>query len=92
MINDDLSWSPKVEYVTGKANTVFGLLRRTFKEWPHELREIGYFSMVRSILEYASAVWDLRLKGHTTNGPGTKKSHNICQQLLQDLHQRRTSL
>ncbi len=32
------------------------------KECPKELREIAYFSMERSILEYASTIWDPHLK------------------------------
>ncbi len=32
------------------------------KECPKELREIAYFSMERSILEYASTIWNPHLK------------------------------
>ncbi len=35
---------------------------KNIKACPPELREIAYFSMVNSILEYASAVWDPHLK------------------------------
>ncbi len=31
MITDDLSWGAHIEYVTGKANRVLGLLRRNMK-------------------------------------------------------------
>ncbi len=31
-----ISWSAQVEYATGKANRVFGLLRSMFKECKHE--------------------------------------------------------
>ncbi len=41
----DLCWSPEVEYVICKADRVLGLLRRNFKEYPQELREIAYFNM-----------------------------------------------
>ncbi len=50
-----------IENVTSKANGVPGLLRRNLKECPKKLREIAYFSMVRSILEYTSAIWDPHL-------------------------------
>jgi hypothetical protein len=66
MISEDLSWSPHVQYVTGKANKVLGIIRRNFKECPQELREIAYFSMVRSILDYASAIWDPHLQKNIT--------------------------
>ena len=61
IITEDLNWTPHVEYITGKANKVLGLLRRNLIDCPQELKEIAYISMVRSILEYASAVWDPHL-------------------------------
>ncbi len=61
-ISDDLSWSPHVEYIANKANKVLGVLRRNLKHCPAELKETAYLSMVRSILEYASAVWDPHLQ------------------------------
>ena len=61
IITEDLNWTSHVEYVTGKANKVLGLLRRNLVDCPQELKEIAYVSMVRSILEYASAVWDPHL-------------------------------
>jgi ribonuclease P/MRP protein subunit RPP40 len=66
MISNDLSWTPQVQYVTGKANKVLGVIRRNFKECPQELREIAYFSMVRSILDHASAIWDPHLANNVT--------------------------
>ncbi len=57
-ISDELSWSPHVENITSKANKVLGILRRNLKHCPTNLKETAYLSMVRSILEYASAVWD----------------------------------
>ena len=35
-----------------------GFLRRNLKACPPKLRETAYFSLVRSSLEYSSAVWD----------------------------------
>ncbi len=52
IISIDLSWSPHIDYVTNKANRVVDLLRRSF----NELKQIAYFSMLKSMLEYASAV------------------------------------
>ena len=62
MITEDLNWTAHVDYITAKAHKVLGLLRRNLKHCPQELREIAYISMVRSILEYASAVWDPHLE------------------------------
>ena len=58
MISDDLGWTPHVEYVTAKANRALGLIMRNFKECPKQLRETAYFTMVRSVLDYASSIWD----------------------------------
>ena len=42
----------------GKANSTLDYLRRSLKACPPKLRETTYFSLVRSSLEYSSAVWD----------------------------------
>ncbi len=55
---------------------VLSLPTRNFNECSQELKEIVYFSIIRSILEYISAVWDPDLKGHIKE-PGTKKSSTI---------------
>ncbi len=52
---------PHIEYVRSKANRVLGLLRRNLKECPKRSK-----SMVKSLLEYASAVWDLHIYNDTT--------------------------
>ena len=65
LISDDLKWSPHVDYISGKASKVLGLLQRNLHHCPQEIREIAYLSMVRSILEYACAVWDPYLKKDT---------------------------
>ena len=41
-----------------KANSTLGFLRRNLKACTPKLRETAYFSLVRSSLEYSSAVWD----------------------------------
>ncbi len=59
MINDDLSWSMHIQYVTDKVNIVLCLPTRNFKKMSKEVREIVYFSMVSTIVKYASAVWEV---------------------------------
>ena len=44
--------------ITSKANSTLGFLRRNLKACPPKLKETAYFSLVRSSLEYSSAVWD----------------------------------
>ncbi len=61
-ISDELSWSPHIENITSKANKVLGILRRNLKHCPTNLKETAYLTMVRSILEYACAVWDPHLQ------------------------------
>ena len=41
-----------------KLRVILGFLRRNFKGCPSKLKEIAYFSMVRSLLEYSCPVWD----------------------------------
>ena len=47
-----------------KGNSTLGFLRKNLKACPPKLWETAYFSLVRSSLEYSSAVWDpFRQKG-----------------------------
>ena len=62
IISDDLKWGPHIEYISNKASKVLGVVKRNLKHCPEKLRETAYLSMVRSILEYACAVWDPHLK------------------------------
>ena len=41
-----------------KTSSTLGFFRRKLKACPPKLRETAYFSLVRSSLEYFSAVWD----------------------------------
>lgn len=53
-----LSWSRHIDHVTNKACRVLGFLRRNAKKLPLEANVLLYKSNVRSVLEYACAVWD----------------------------------
>ena len=53
-----LEWEAHINKITSKANSTLGFLRRNLKASPPKLRETAYFSLVRSSLEYSSAVWD----------------------------------
>ena len=44
--------------IASKANSTLGFLRRNLKGCPSKLKEIAYFSMVRSLLEYSCPVWE----------------------------------
>ena len=55
-ISDNLDWSKHI--TTTKANARLSFIKRNLKDCPHKLKEIAYFSLVRSFVDYASAVWD----------------------------------
>jgi len=57
-ITSDLSWSKHIQQTVGKSNSMLGLLRRNLYKCPNKLRETAYFSLIRSRLEYCSAIWD----------------------------------
>ena len=54
LISDDLSWSPHISSITGKAASTLGFLRRNLRKCPAQLKERAYIAFVRSTLDYAS--------------------------------------
>lgn len=57
-IASDLDWSEHISAICNKGNATLGFIRRNLKECPRKLKETAYFTLVRSKLEYAAAVWD----------------------------------
>ena len=60
-VASNLQWEPNISGITAKANRTLGFLRRNLRSCPRQftqLRQLAYFSLVRSKLEYASAAWD----------------------------------
>ena len=59
-LSETLEWEAHINKITrpSEANSTLGFLRRNLKACPPKLRETAYFSLVRSSLEYSSAVWD----------------------------------
>ena len=57
-LSETLEWEAHINRIISKANSTLGFLRRNLKACPPKLRETAYFSLVRSSLEYSSAVWD----------------------------------
>ena len=53
-----MEWKAHINKITSKANSTVGFFRRNLKACPPKLRETAYFSLVRSSLEYCSAVCD----------------------------------
>ena len=57
-LSETLEWEARINKITSKANSALGFLRRNLKACPPKLRETAYFTLVRSSLEYSSAVWE----------------------------------
>ena len=57
-LSETLEWEAHINKITSKANSTLGFLRRNLNACPTKLRNTAYFSLVRSSLEYSSAVWD----------------------------------
>ena len=62
LLASDLGWSPHVASTAGKASSALGFLKRNLKKCPAALKERAYIAYVRSILDYASPIWDPHLK------------------------------
>ena len=57
-ISHDLKWQLHITSVVAKANRTLGFLRRNFSAAPRSIKRQLYTTLVRSILESASAAWD----------------------------------
>ena len=53
-----LSWKNHIDRISKKANSMFGALRRNLRSCKEDTKANAYFTMVRSILEYCSSVWN----------------------------------
>ena len=57
-MSSNLHWSKQISIITNKANAKLSFLRRNLKVCPENLKELAYFSLVRSFMEYSATVWD----------------------------------
>ena len=57
-ISNDLTWRKHIEEVAKGANRKLGFLRRNLRGAPKRSKVSAYFTMVRSGMEYAAAIWD----------------------------------
>ena len=56
-VQSSLSWKTHIDRISKKSNSMLGFLRRNLRSCSEETKANAYFSMVRSNLEYCSAVW-----------------------------------
>ena len=54
-LSDNIDWS---KHITTKANARLSFIKRNLKDCPKTLKELAYFSLVRSFTDYCSTVWD----------------------------------
>ena len=58
VISEDPSWMPHVDTTIKKANNSLAFLRRNLTNCPQDVKAQCYKTLVRPILEYATAAWD----------------------------------
>ena len=62
-ISSDLSWSTHIDIITSKARRTLGFIYRKFyRNVNSSVLTKLYTTLVRPLLEYCCAVWDLRLQ------------------------------
>ena len=57
-IHKSLKWASHINKISNKANSVLGFIKCNLKHANRDIKELAYTSLVRSILEYSSTVWD----------------------------------
>ena len=63
-ISNTLNWTAQCNSVARKAQHTLGVIRRNLNKCPTHIKSIAYTTLVRPILEYASASWDPRCLKH----------------------------
>lgn len=66
-ITSNLSWTPHVSNIIGKANKRLGYIRRSLKLASSETKLTAYKMLIRPLLEYACEVWDPHVKYLVSN-------------------------
>ena len=57
-LSNTLNWTAQTKSASTKAQQMLGVSRRNLNKCPTHIKAIAYTSLVRPILEYASAAWD----------------------------------
>ena len=61
-LTKNLKWNSQITKTTKKANSTLAFLRRNLQSLPLDCRKSAYTTLVRSLLDYGSIVWDPYLK------------------------------
>jgi len=62
MLTTDITWAFHISTCAKKANSRLGFIKRNLKGCPQSLKLTADISLVHSIMEYSSVVWDPHLK------------------------------
>ena len=57
-LSNTLNWTTQTKPASTKAQQILGVIRRNLNKCPTHIKAVAYTSLVRPILEYASAAWD----------------------------------
>ena len=58
-IHSTLNWNTHINKTAQRANTTSASLHRNIRTCPRKIKHLGYTTLVRPILEYASIIWHL---------------------------------
>ena len=61
-LTENLKWNSQITKTTKKANSTQAFLRRNLRSFPLDCRKSAYTTLVRSLLDYGSIIWDPYLK------------------------------
>ena len=57
-LSDKLDWEAQVDNIIKKARNTLNFLKHNLKYCPKQCKEVAYFALVRSVVEYGSVIWD----------------------------------
>ena len=58
LISDDLKWATHINKICNRANSTLGFTKRNLKNCDKKFKESAYFSLVCSVLDHSSTIWD----------------------------------
>ena len=61
-LTENLKWNSQITKTTKKANSTLVFLRQNLRSFPLDCRKSAYTTLVRSLLDYGSIIWDPYLK------------------------------